>query len=193
MNEKVRARIDSLKPLLKDTVPGVRIAAAQAIEKLEGFSSTEEILQALKTGDIGTRVASIYALGEIGGEAVLPPLIYCAGRQEADIRSAAVAVLGRLALPEAMPVLVERLDDPSSAVQARAISALSNYHASREVLQKLRVFINASDGALEAEAALTLAKLKDIASLDQICVLLSSPHASTRQAAATALSLIPLQ
>jgi HEAT repeat protein len=193
MNEIVRERIDSLRPLLKDSVPGVRIAAAQAIEKLEGISSTEDILQALKTGDMGTRIASIFALGEIGGEAVLSPLIYCAGRPETDIRSAAVEVLGRLALPGAMPVLVERLDDQNTTVQARAISALGNFTVSREVTQKLRAFLTASNGSLEAEASLALAQLKDLASLDQIRKLLASPYASTRQAAATALSLIPLQ
>lgn len=193
MNDKVRTRIDSLRPLLKDPVPGVRVAAAQAIEKLEGISSTEEILQALKTGDVGTRIASIYALGEIGGEAVLPPLIYCAGRPETDIRSAAVEVLGRLGLPAALPILVERLDDQSTAVQARAIFALSRFAVSDEVMDKLRIFLDASDGSLEAEASLVLAQLKDIASLERISKLLTSPHASTRQSAATALSLIPLK
>lgn len=192
MIETVRTRIDALRPLLKDPVPGVRIAAAQAIEKLEGASSVEEILRALKTGDMGTRIAAIFALGEIGGEAVLPPLIYCAGRQETDIRSAAVEVLGRLALPAALPILVERLGDRSTAVQARAITALGKFPASEEVLKKIRAFLNAGDGSLEAEAALALAQLKDLASLENIGQLLSSTHASTRQAAATALSLMPL-
>jgi len=192
MNDKARSRIDSLRPLLKDSVPMVRIAAAQAIEKLEGLSDIEEIFLRLKNGNVGTRIAAIYALGEVGGEAVLQPLIYCAGRQEADIRSAAVEVLGRLKFPAAVPILTERLDDQSQAVQARAISALGNFTLPQGVLQKLRIFLDASDGVLEAEAALTLAKLEDIASLGQIKSLLTSNHSSTRQAAATALSLIPL-
>lgn len=192
MKDKIRTRIGSLCPLLKDTVPGVRLAAAQAIEKLEGISSTEEILARLKNGDMGARIGAIYALGEIGGEKVLPPLVYCAARPEADIRSAAVEVLGRLALPPALPALIERLDDPHTAVQARAITALASFRVSPEVLQRLRGFLDASDGALEAEAALTLARLKDLASLDHIRSLLTSQHASTRQAAATALSLMPL-
>ena len=192
MKDKIRARIDSLRPLLKDTVPGVRAAAAQAIEKLEGISSTEEIFTVLKTGDMGARIGAIYALGEIGGERVLPPLVYCAGRPEVDIRSAAVDVLGRLALPAALSILVERLDDQHMAVQARAITALGNFRATPDVLQKLRTFLDARDGTLEAEAALSLAQLKDVTSLDRIRSLLSSHHASTRQAAATALSLMPL-
>jgi len=193
MKDKIRTRIDALRPLLKDAAPAVRSATAQAIEKLEGVSSMEEILHALKTGDTGTRIGAIYALGEIGGEKVLPPILYCAGRPEVDIRSAAVEALGRLHIPSAIPMLVERLEDQHEAVQARAISALRNYPASSEILQKLRTFLEASDGSLEAEAAITLACLNDLLSLDSIFTLLTSHHASTRQAAATALSLMPLQ
>lgn len=193
MKEKVRSRIDSLRPLLKDPVLEVRTAAAEAIEKLEATSSVDEILATLKTGSMGARIGAIYALGEIGGEKLLPPLLYCARRPEVDIRSAAVAVLGRLALPAALPVLAELLGDESPTVQGRAIAALLNFPVTPEILNKLRTFLNASDGVLEAEAAMTLAGLKDLYSLNQIHVLLASPHASTRQAAATALSIIPIQ
>jgi HEAT repeat protein len=178
---------------LKDPAPGVRGAAAQAIEKLEGVSSLEEILHALKTGDTGTRVGAIYALGEIGGEKVITPILYCAGRPEVDIRSAAVEVLGQLRIPSAVPMLMERLNDQHEAVQARAIAALRNYPASPEVLQKIRTYLDSNDGSLEAEAAITLACLNDLLSLDKICTLLLSHHASTRQAAATAISLMPIQ
>ena len=193
MKVKVRSRIDSLRPLLKDPVPGVRIAAAEAIEKLEATSSVEEILATLKTGDMGARVGAIYALGEIGGEKVLPPLVYCARRPEVDIRSAVAAVLGKLALPAALPILVELLDDENPSVQGRAIAALRNFQVTPDILNKLRTFLSASDGVLEAEAAMTLAGLKDLYSLDSIHALLTSTHASTRQSAATALSIIPLQ
>jgi len=193
MKKKIRARIDLLRPLLKDPVPGVRISVAQAIEKLEGVSSLEDILHVLKTGDTGSRIGAIYALGEIGGEKVLPPVLYCARRPEVDLRSAAVEVLGKLPMPSVVPMLVERLDDESGAVQARAVSALKNFQVPQEVVQKLRTYLDASDGSLEAEAALTLAHLDDISSYDRICSLLASSHASTRQAAATALSLMSIQ
>lgn len=188
----VRTRIDLLRPLLKDPVPGVRIAAAGAIEKLEAVSTVEEILSVLKTGNAGARIGAIYALGEIGGEEILPPLIQCTQRPEADIRSAAVSVLGKLSLPAAMPVLVELLEDESAAVKGRAIAALRNFSVTPDIFNKLRQFLSADDGVLEAEAALTLAALKDVSSLNQIMLLLTSRHASTRQTAATALSLMPL-
>lgn len=192
MKEKIRARIALLRPLLKDPAPTVRTAAAEAIEKLEGISSVDEILATLKSGDMGARIGAIYALGEVGGERVLPPLLYCAKRPEVDIRSTAVAVLGKLALPAALPVLVELLDDENPTVQGRAIAALLNFSVPPEVLVKLRSFLDASDGILEAEAALTLAGLQDVYSTKQIQALLTSHHASTRQAAATALSSMPV-
>lgn len=193
MKDMVRSRIDALRPLLKDPVPGVRIAAAEAIEKLEAVSSVDEILATLKTGDMGARIGAIYALGEVGGEKVLPPLVYCARRSEVDIRSAAVAVLGKLALPASLPILVELLNDENPTVQGRAIVALRNFPVTPDILNKLRPFLSASDGVLEAEAALTLADFKDLHSLSKISALLTSHYASTRQAAATALSLMPLQ
>jgi len=193
MKEKIRSRIDSLRPLLKDPVADVRIAAAGAIEKLEATSSVDEILATLKTGNTGARIGAIHALGEIGGEKVLLPLVYCARRSEVDIRVAAAVVLGKLASPAALPILVELLDDASPTVQSRAIASLRNFPATPVILAKLRNFLNASDGELEAEAATTLAWFKDTSSLSMIEALLVSHHASTRQAAATALSLMPLQ
>lgn len=193
MKENARSRIESLRPLLKDHVADVRIAAAEAIERLEATSSVDEILATLKTGDKGARIGAIYALGEIGGERVLPPLVYCARRPEVDIRSVATAVLGKLALPAALPVLAELLDDVDPIVQGRAIAGLRNFQVTPDILNKLRPFLNASDGVLEAEAALTLSWLNDLYSLGQINELLTSHHASSRQAAATALSRMSLQ
>jgi len=191
MKEKARARIDTLRPLLKDPAPEVRLAAADAIQYLEASSSVADILETLKTGNMGSRIGAIYALGEIGGVEVLKPLVYCARRPEVDIRSAAVAVLGKLAFPETLPVLMELLDDDNPAIQARTIAALRNFPASQELLDKLRPFLSASDGVLEAEAATALEAFKDLFSLPQIEALLTSPFASTRQAAAAAFSKMP--
>ena len=191
MNDVIRQRIDVLIPLLKDADPDVRATAARSIEHLEVSCDINEILHALKTGDTGTRIGAIHALGEIGGEKVVAPLIYCAGRPEADIRAAAVEMLGCLAEPSALPVLLERLDDQNTAVRTRAIAALSNFPASAVLYDRLRPFLKASDGELEAEAALALARLGDSASTDTVITLLVSPHASTRKAAAIALSRFP--
>ena len=193
MKEKIRSRIDALRPLLKDPAPEVRLAAAEAIEKLEAAGSVDEILATLKAGDMGARIGAIYALGEIGGERVLPPLFYCARRPEVDIRSAAAAVLGKLSSPAVLAVLVELLDDGDQAVQGRAIAGLCNFPVTPDILNKLRSFLNVSDGVIEAEAAVTLARLKDLPSLSRIQTLLTSQYASTRQAAATALSIFPVQ
>lgn len=193
MNDELGKRIQAVRPLLKDADAAVRTAAAQAIETLEGCRTVDELLETLRSGDLGARVAAIHALGEIGGEKVLAPLIYCVRRPEDDIRSAAVAALGKLAQPAALQPVVECLDDRSPAIQARAIAALAAFPTSAALLSRLRPFLDATDGVLEAEAALTLARHKDLFSLDRITELLMSPHAATRMAAAQALSLLPLQ
>ncbi|MEI8356712.1 MAG: HEAT repeat domain-containing protein, partial [Deltaproteobacteria bacterium] len=65
--EMVNSRRDALIALLKDPVAEVRSAAAEALEILEGISSLDEILDALKKGDIPTKIKALYALGKIGG------------------------------------------------------------------------------------------------------------------------------
>lgn len=192
MKEIIRQRIDVLIPLLKDADPDVRTTVARSIERLEVCRDINEILHALKTGDTGARIAAIHALGEVGGEKVIAPLTYCAGRPEADIRAAAVEMLGRLAEPATLPVLLERLDDQNPAIQARAITALGNFPASATLYDRLRPFLKSCNGDLEAEAAQTLSRLGDLCSTDAIIALLASPHASTRKAAAMALSDMPL-
>jgi HEAT repeat protein len=192
MNNNVRQRIDTLIPLLKDADPEVRSAVAQAIECLEVSCDITEILTTLKTGDMGARISAIYALGRIGGKKVVTPLIYCAERPEDDIRSAAVEALGQLAEPSTLPILLKCLSDRNAAIQARAVTALSNFPSSAALCDHLRPFLDANNGDLEAEAALALAKLGDLHSSTMIISLLSSSHASTRKAAATALSLLPI-
>jgi HEAT repeat protein len=192
MNETARQRIQALQALLKDEAPEVRAAAAHAIEQLEGVASLDDVLLSLKKGDAGTKIRAIYALGLIGGERVVAPLIYCAGRPEEGIRSVAVEVLGSLANPAVLPVLLERLNDNVAAIQARAIAALSLFPSKPGLCEHLYPFLAADDGSLEAEAALALARLGDLTAADRIEALLASTHASTRQAAATALSLLPL-
>jgi len=192
MNEIIRKRIDALIPLLKDADPDVCRTVAHAIEHLEVAGDITDILQSLKSGTMGARISAIYALGEIGGEKAIPPLIYCAERPEDDIRSAAVEMLGRLAEPSTLPVLLKSLNDRNTAIQARAITALSNFPPTATLCDHLRPFLKANDGDIEAEAALAMAKLRDLQSTAGIISLLSSSHSSTRKAAATALSLLPI-
>lgn len=191
MHETVLRRIQALRPLLRDATPEVRDAAAEAIQRLEGISSLDEILLSLKRGDRGTRIKAIYSLGVIGGERVIPALVYCTRRPEDDIRAVAVEVLGSLGNTATLPALLERLDDRSVAIQARAIAALGNFSANPELHGRLRPFLDADDGSREAEAALALARLGDQSSAVRIEALLASPHPSTRQAAAIALSILP--
>jgi HEAT repeat protein len=192
MNEIIRQRIDALIPLLKDTDPEVRTTVAHAIEHLEVACDITDILHSLKTGNMGARISAIYALGEIGGEKAISPLVYCAGRPEDDIRSAAVEILGRLAYPSTLPTLLERLNDQNTAIQGRAITALSNFPLTASLCEHLRPFLKENNGDLEAEAALAMAKLGDSHSITDIISLLSSSHSSSRKAAATALSLLPI-
>ena len=115
--ESTKKRREALSALLTDPNEEVRIAAAEALEHLEGIGSIPEILEALKKGDLGTKLNAIYALGRIGGEQVIAPLLYCASRPEVDIKSVAIEVLGNLGHPKALPILMERLNDSDRTIQ----------------------------------------------------------------------------
>lgn len=191
MDKKMSERIALLTPLLKDCDQGVRLAAADSIERLERIISLDDTLLALKNGDTATRIRAIYALSAIGGEVVVKPLVYCAGRPEEDIRSAAVEALGMIRHPQVVPVLLERLADESNAVQARAIAAVSGFPPTLQLLSALRPFLARGDGFLDGEAALALGRMADVESVAAIISLLNSPHPFTRKCAVMALSLLP--
>lgn len=191
-NSLLRQRINLLVPLLKDPDTEVRAAASSSIEQLEATGDVEQILTTLKTGDTGARIRSIYALGKIGGDKVLQPLIYCASRPEDDIRAAAIEVLGTIAHPSTFQTLLKSLDDHNSAVQARAIAALAHFPSDQSLCSKIRPYLDANDGMLEAEAAKTLAEFKDITAIPGIINLLSSQHPTARIAAAEALGKLPI-
>ena len=184
-------RRTALTALLKDIDEDVRLAAANALERLEGIGSLDEVLELLKKGDHATRVKAIYALGQIGGERVLSPLLYCIARPEEDIRSAAIEVLGRLAYPGAKGPLVEKLKDPSPAIQSQVIAALGNFR-DPSLIPLLVPFLDAGDGLLDAETVLALGKIGAAECEEKFISLLHSPHTTTRQAAALALGELPV-
>ena len=127
----------------------------------------------------------------VGGEGALPALLYCIARPEEDIRSAAIEVLGRLGYPGAMGPLVEKLKDPSPAIQSQVIAALGNFR-DLSLIPLLVPFLDAGDGLLDAEAVRALGKIGAADCEEKFISLLESPHTVTRQAAALALGELPV-
>jgi len=191
LTDGIAQRRGALAPLLRDPSPEVRTAAATALERIENNASLVEVMESLQKGGVPAKIKAIYALGKIGGEQVLPPLIYCAARPEEGIKSAAIEVLGELADPKGLPVLIEQLKDDNTAIVAKVIAALGNFQDPR-LVQLLIPFLNRNDGLLDAEAALSLGKMGVVSQQGKLIELLSSPHAKTREAAATALGTLPV-
>lgn len=192
MSREIRERIRLIAPLLKSGNLQVREAAAQAIETLESKTDLAGIAEALRNGSTGEKITAVIALGNIGGEKVLKALFYALSRPEEDIRIAAINAIGKTAIPSALENLTLQLDDKSSAIQSATIKALRNFAISQTLAARIRIYLDANDGILEAEAALTLASCGDIASRHGIINLLTSQHPSTCIAAAQALSRLPV-
>jgi HEAT repeat protein len=184
-------RREALIKLLQDQDGDVRTAASSSLERLESAGSIDEIVQLLKEGTRAEKIRAIHALGEIGGELVLPALTFCASRPEEDLKVAAIDALGKVGHLSALSPLLERLQERNPPVQARAIAAISHYRAPG-LVGAIKPFLAAGDGLLDAEAALALGRIGDHTLEGRLIDLLSSPHPSTREAAAIALGLLPL-
>jgi HEAT repeat protein len=191
-NDAINKRKEALIAVLKDPDEEVRTAAAQALERLEGISCMDEVLSSLRKGDIPTKIKALYALGKIGGEQVLPPLTYCASRPEEELKSVAIEVLGNLANPRAVPALVECLKEKNPAVKAKAVAALGNF-SDPALVPLLSAFLEENDGLLDAEAARALGKIGAVSQEQKLTGLLRSPFPRTREAAAFALGMLPVE
>lgn len=185
-------RREALVNLLQDPDCDVRTAASTSLEHLESAGSIDEFIQLLKEGNRVEKIRAIHALGEIGGEAVLAALTFCATLSDEDLKAAAIDALGKVGHLSALSPLLERLQERNPTIQARAIAAISQYRAPG-LVGAIKPFLSAGDGLLDAEAALALGRIGDHTLESRLIELLSSPHPSTRQAAATALGSLPLR
>ncbi len=61
-------RIQKLKVVLKDAIPEVRSAAAQAIDQLQAKASIDRFQQILQADDNAAKLRAVYALSELDGD-----------------------------------------------------------------------------------------------------------------------------
>ena len=114
--------------LLLATTPGVNTAgfAFRGLGTLKDRAAVPLAkAAAFDTGvDIKVRIAAVRALGQIGGPAAIEPLLELLGQSVNDtIALEIVAAVGGSGHARAFEVLIERLNDPSAAMRAAALTA----------------------------------------------------------------------
>ena len=123
----------ALAARLKDTEPGVRRAAAEALGGLKAHDQLQPLCHALRDADLQTAGAAIGALVAIGDPGAVKHLVQVLKDESEFARRAAVEVLNEVATPEAIEDLVQSLQDEDWWVRVRAADALGALGGDRVV------------------------------------------------------------
>ncbi|MCK4623487.1 MAG: HEAT repeat domain-containing protein [Desulfuromonadales bacterium] len=117
----------ALQALLNDPDPGVKQAAATALDAVEAVADLDQLLDRLKRGARDERIAAAYALERINVAKVYPALLAALQSRDPDLRLVAVQVLGAKKHPKTLGALARMLDDPEPGIQAEAARVLSGF------------------------------------------------------------------
>ncbi|MCB9452197.1 MAG: HEAT repeat domain-containing protein [Anaerolineaceae bacterium] len=103
--------------------PAVRLAAAEALVKLESAPVEVSLLGALTSPDWHVRRNAVAVLGQLRADWAIDPLSMALHDTHERVRTTARAALKRIGVPEALAVL-ERNDNPKEVLEIQAV--LSN-------------------------------------------------------------------
>jgi HEAT repeat protein len=195
VNSKVTAAYPALVRLLRDTNPGVRMAAAQGLGEVADAKDAKVVaplILALEDLEDPVRAAAARALGNLKSGLAVPRLTPML--KDRGVAQAAAEGLGKIGDPTAAPDLSALLDNIAAPIEARraAASALGLLHDPRTIGPLLKALDDAdlrwfaihglgeTGQAIKDEAlARVLAALTGILQTDQA--------ADNREAAAVAL------
>jgi HEAT repeat protein len=109
-------RTDDLVPILKDSAPEVRAAAALALCNHPHESAAEALIESLADNDSLTAGLAANALVKIGSPSV-PSLLEVMGKAPAGIRILALRALSEIRDHRAIPVMMKCLGEESAVLQ----------------------------------------------------------------------------
>ena len=127
------ARVAALTAALKDTDPGVRAAAAQALGRLDDKSAGNALAELLRDPDPEVQQQAILSLAELEDPRAVPGLERLLTSGDAEVRQEAANKLGDLELTTAPPALLNALKDPNGDVREAAANSLGNIEDQKAV------------------------------------------------------------
>lgn len=123
--EKIRMGADLALQLQNETDPIVRADVVRALGKVNTQAAQEALNMAMHDAEVNVRIAACEAWQETGGpDAVAALQELVSSDVNIDVRLAATRALGKFKDPAALQALAIALDDPSPALQYRAMEAL---------------------------------------------------------------------
>lgn len=177
----------SLEAKLKDSTPGVRADAAEAIGKIKFTKATAALKGLLADPEPQVRQSAAVALVNLGDEKLLDELIKSLIDPEARVVAGAAMALGEAGNKKAVPYLLKAYRTDHPRIAAAIATALGKIGATEAVPWLAAAM---KTGLSPVEAAEALGRIGDPAGGKPLTEALSHEFAPLRASAARALGLM---
>jgi beta-lactamase regulating signal transducer with metallopeptidase domain len=180
------ARVAALTVALKDSDPGVRAAAAQALGRLDDKSAGNALAAVLNDPSPEVQEQAIMALAELEDPRAVPGLEKLLASSDADVREQAASRLGDLDLTVAPAALLNALKDLNGDVREAAANSLGNIEDQKAV-PALVPLLNDPDKGVQEATVNALHNIGGPAAMQALIGALKSRDPQVRRMAAEAL------
>jgi HEAT repeat protein len=183
--------VPALYERLRHEIWFVRVAAIQALARMDDEASLRTLLDALKDKDRDVRCEAVLALGQMGNLQAVNPLIETLENGYRDVRAAAASALGELGDTKAVDALQTALiEDENAEVRTASAQALARLGDLGSVSVLLDCLVEDDDEWVREACAQALGFLKEPAALDGLFKALEDESLKVGMAAIEALGLI---
>jgi HEAT repeat protein/beta-lactamase regulating signal transducer with metallopeptidase domain len=182
--------VSALAEVLRDPVPAVRLAAAQALGSAKDTIAVRALIEVLRSDEsAAVRRSAAWSLGEIGDAAAVPALAEALGRdRDAEVRRNAAEALGSIDDARATPALTQALErDADVSVRRKAAEALANIEDPASIDALIRALDRDTDPGVRAAVINGIDNLEDARAIASVSRALRDASAEVRRAAADAL------
>lgn len=183
------AAIPALESVITHGSYNQRIAAVEALGKIQDPRVVKPLLAALKAGDPAVCVAAIGALGNAGGPDIYDSIVPLLKHADGRVRTVAVETVGRIGAARAVEHLKPLLRDTVWDVRRAAASALGRSKDPRAV-EPLAAALQDEDADVRETTATALASLRDRRAISPLVKALADSTSGVRRVVAGALERI---
>jgi len=183
------AAIQSLETVMQTGNYNQRIAAVEALGRIDDKRVIKPLLSALRSNDPSVCAAAISALGQSGDAQICDSIIGMLRHNDGHVRMVTVEALGRLGAGRVVEPLKPMLRDPVWDVRRAAASALGKLKDARAVEALTEALVD-EDADVREATAIALGSLNDRRAIAPLVRALADPTSGVRRIAAAALSRI---
>lgn len=180
------ARVAALVAALKDSDPGVRAAAAQALGRLEDKSAGNALAALLNDPSPEVQEQAIMSLAELEDPRAVPGLEKLLTSPDTDVREQAANRLGDVDLTVAPASLINALKDPNADVREAALHSLGSIEDQKAV-PAIIPMLNDPDRDVQEAAVDALQSIGGPTAMQALIGALKSKDPQVRRKAAEAL------